>query len=67
MYKRQDLGAGIKLNCRIGDYLKKGDVVATIYSKDETRLKNAADMFNSSFELSNNKPEIPKLILDIIE
>ena len=62
-----DLGAGIKLNCRIGDYIKKGDVMATLYAKDETRLKNAAEMFNSSFELSDSKPEIPKLILDIIE
>jgi len=61
-----DLGAGIIIHKRIGDYVEKGDKLFDVYSSDKNKLENAVSILSASFKLSDTKPPEDKLILDII-
>ncbi len=60
-----DLSAGIKLAKKLGDSVKKGDLLATIYG-DKSKIEVAAKQVEDAFEISDEKVEIPKLIKEII-
>ena len=40
-----DFGVGISLNVQIGDKIKKGDVIATIYGDDNYQIDNFDSVF----------------------
>lgn len=58
-----DLSVGLKLNCKVGDYLNKGDDLITIYYND--KLITEEEVL-SCFEFSLEKVEKPKLIIEVI-
>ena len=59
-----DLSVGIILNHKVGDYVNKGDTLATIlYNEKEI----TDEEFLSSYKFSKEKVELPKLIIDIIK
>lgn len=62
-----DLNAGIVLCKKVGDFVKKGDVLATLYTDRSETLKSALELFKSALVFSDKKPEPRKLILDCIE
>ncbi len=66
-----DYGAGITLYKKIGDFVKKGDVVCVLYKGsnatiDEDKLWNATELAADAFEYS--EVEVPKhpVILDVL-
>ncbi len=61
-----DYGAGIIMNVRIGDYVKKGDVLAKVYSSSEEKALLAEKLLYKAFTNSDTKVHAGKLILDII-
>ena len=61
-----DYGAGIIMNVRIGDYVKKGDVLAKVYSSSEEKALLAEKLLYKAFTISDTKVHAGKLILDII-
>jgi pyrimidine-nucleoside phosphorylase len=62
-----DLGAGIVLNKKVGNSVKKDDILATLYSNDKAKLEKASKIAKDAFVISKDKPELPKLIKEIIE
>ena len=59
-----DLSVGIILKHKVGDYVNKGDTLATIlYNEKEI----TDEEFLSSYKFSKEKVELPKLIIDIIK
>ena len=62
-----DYGAGIILNKRIGDSIKKGEVIATIYASDMELCNKAENILNESIILSNEKPMKRDIILEVIQ
>ena len=59
-----DLSVGIILNHKVGDYVNKGDTLATIlYNEKEI----TDEEFLSSYKFSKEKVELPKLVIDIIK
>ena len=62
-----DHRAGIIFNMKVGDYLKKKEMICQIYSDSRTKLKTAEEMILNSITFSKTKPEIPKLIKKIIQ
>lgn len=57
-----DYGAGIIINKNINDYIEKDDVIMTLYTNREiTKIDNTI------FEISNEKKNQDKLIIDIIK
>lgn len=61
-----DKEAGILLNKKVGDYVIKGELIATLYTNDISKIDEAKRMFNEAIEMQNEKTEKEKMILDII-
>ncbi len=61
-----DYGAGIILNKKTGDFVKKGNIIATLYAATDERLKNGEKHFNTSFTISTDKPKEMSLIYKTI-
>lgn len=61
-----DFGAGIIMNVRIGDYVTEGDELASIYSSSAEKCASSAKYLSEAIEIKDEKPNEPKLILDII-
>lgn len=62
-----DFGAGIIMKVRLGDQVKKGDPLGEIYSATEEKCLSASRYFKDSITIKDERPSIPKLILDIIK
>lgn len=61
-----DRSAGIIMNCEIGGYVKKNDVVMTLYSNSSERLKTAGERAKNALRISQKKPEMPPLVYAVI-
>ena len=62
-----DPSAGIILKKKTGDSVSKGDVLATFYTDDETRIDVAKREFLDALIFGNEKPSKQKLIYQIIK
>ena len=60
-----DNSVGIVLNKKVGNLVKKDEVIARIYANDSEKLKEAISKFDEVYEVSKNKID-SKIILDII-
>lgn len=61
-----DLEAGITFNKKVGDYVKIGEKIATLYTNDKDKLEKASEIFKETIKISSKKPEESKMILEII-
>ena len=61
-----DMTAGIILNKKTGDRIKKGDVIATLYTGNENSLKSAKEKFISAIEFSDDAPAQIPLIYKVV-
>jgi pyrimidine-nucleoside phosphorylase len=62
-----DLGAGIVLKVKIGDYVDANQPLATMYTSDSNRLNDCEKMLDRAFKLTQDKPEKAKLIHTMIK
>lgn len=62
-----DLAAGIVVHKKIGDEIKKGDCLATIYGNTNEKVQKAAQEAIKAFSFSETRPEKLALIKRIIE
>lgn len=62
-----DFTAGIRMHVRIGNFVKEGDVLATLYGADSRRLEEAETILEAAVRISTEPAEPPKLIKKIIQ
>ena len=62
-----DYSAGIILNKKTGDYVEKGDVIATLYANDEKLFAESEKRFLQSTIIGSEKPVLRPLILGKVE
>ena len=62
-----DKGAGIVLLKKTGDKVKKGDIVARLYSSGENKFGEAVGKFNESTEIGLNPPSDRETVLKRID
>lgn len=62
-----DSTAGIILKKKFGDYVNKGDVIATMYSSNSTAFASSRKKFLDSTKMGAEAPVKRPLILDIVE
>jgi len=62
-----DYSAGIKINKKTGMYIRKGDLIATLYSDDDAKIKLAIKTLKESLILSDSVEEQRPMILSSIE
>lgn len=61
-----DLSVGILINKKVGDSVKKGEKIATLYANDEAKLAAAIDELTQAYSYSQTPVDRPKLIKTII-
>ena len=59
--------AGIILSKTYGDFIKEGDVLATMYSSNEELFDSAIEIFNDAISITCEKPAKKDLIYEIIK
>ena len=57
-----DCTAGIILEKKTGEAVKKGELLATLFSNDETKFEDSEKLFLSAFRFSDEKPQPVPLI-----
>ena len=57
-----DFSAGIMLNKKTGDRVKREEILATMYSDNEKKFSDAKDVFLNSFTFGEIQPKESKLI-----
>ena len=62
-----DYGAGIVLYKKTCDKVSFGDTIAVLYAETEERLKNAEKLFNTSYMIGDEKPDMKPLIYRTIK
>lgn len=62
-----DFTAGIRMHVRIGNFVKEGDVLATLYGADSRRLEEAETILEAAIRISSEPVAPPKLIKKIIQ
>ncbi len=61
-----DLAAGILLHKKVGDSVKKGDAICTIYGKNTNKLKKALEEVTNAVKINSNPVKSTTLIQEII-
>ena len=61
-----DMSAGIIVNKKVGDYIKKEDIVAILYSNSKEKIEEAREMIKQAITITDKKVEKEKMILGII-
>ena len=61
-----DYSAGIYLNKIYGEYVSQGEVIATLYANDESKLSLAKEFLKEAFSMAEYEPPKRNLIYKII-
>ena len=61
-----DLSAGVYVHKKVGDAVKKGEILATFYGNDPAKLENGRQEASKAFAIGAARVEHPKLIKKII-
>ncbi len=61
-----DLRVGYVFDKKLGDYVEKGDVIATVYASDEAKKEQSVRRFLDAITIEEEKKEVPKTIKMVI-
>ena len=61
-----DPKAGIIFTAKIGDFIKKGDILAELHSSSQVKIENAKQKIYSSLTLASTPVKRPALVKKII-
>ncbi len=62
-----DLSAGIMLYKKVGDPVKKGDLLASVFGNDQERVNRGAQEAANAFRMQDEKPEESPLVKKVIQ
>lgn len=62
-----DLSVGIELQKKVGDFVKKGEILAFIHANDEDKLKTCEERLLRAYRIGNEKKEEGPVILGILK
>lgn len=63
---RIDLSVGLVLCAKVGDYVKKGDVLAIMHANAAARAAAARECFLKAYEINSSRPDRKPLIKGIV-
>jgi len=67
MEQKLDYSAGIILDKKVGDAVKKGESVARLYASDPAKLEEAHSFFQSAFRIEARRPKPRPVIRKILK
>jgi pyrimidine-nucleoside phosphorylase len=68
-YKEQklDYGAGLILEKKVGDRVRKGDTLAILRAADDIRLKAGEKEYREALEIGPKAPSRPPLVIEVLK
>jgi pyrimidine-nucleoside phosphorylase len=61
-----DPGAGIRLHVQLGDRVRKGDALATLYTSERARLRVGTDRVTAAFRIGKRRPPVRNRLIETI-
>ena len=61
-----DLSVGIRLHKKLGDYVKQGESMATLYANDPKKLSEAKKRFLGAYVIGSEEPVRPKNVYAVV-
>ena len=61
-----DPGAGIRLHVQLGDRVRKGDELATLYTSERARLRVGTDRVTAAFRIGKRRPPVRNRLIETI-
>ena len=61
-----DLSVGIRIHKKLGDQVKAGESLATLYANNKEKLNLAKERFLEAYTISDQKPESTKYIYGVV-
>ena len=61
-----DPTVGFTAEVKIGDKVKGGDTIGVVYCRDEAQARKATQRIQSSYNISDDRPAIDKLVKEVI-
>jgi pyrimidine-nucleoside phosphorylase len=61
-----DPGAGIRLHAKLGDPVRKGDEIATLYTSERARLRVGTDRVSAAVQIGKRPPPVRSRIIETI-
>jgi pyrimidine-nucleoside phosphorylase len=61
-----DPGAGIRLHFQLGDRVRKGDALATLYTSERARLRVGTDRVTAAFRIGKRRPPARNRLIETI-
>ena len=61
-----DPGAGIRLHVQLGDRVRKGDGLATLYTSERARLRVGTDRVTAAFRIGKRRPPVRNRLIETI-
>lgn len=62
-----DYGVGVIVHKKVGDFVKKDEVIATIHANDLSKFEEVKQTILDAYKLSNREVKKPTLIYDIVK
>ena len=62
-----DIGAGMKFSKKVGDYVKKGEIIAYVYTNDEVKVRKAVSDVGQAFKITDKRIMKKSRILGTVE
>ena len=62
-----DYSAGIKLTAKTGDKVREGDVIATLYTNEKSRLDAAEERLKAATHIGDERPEKRDIVLGVVD
>ncbi|WP_202076817.1 pyrimidine-nucleoside phosphorylase [Caldalkalibacillus salinus] len=62
-----DLAVGVMLQKKVGEQVKKGDVLVSLHYNQESHVKEATDQILQAYRIADSEQKEPSLIYDVIK
>jgi len=67
VHDKIDYSAGILLHKKIGDKVKKGDTIYSLYGETAEKIHSCLKLLEESLEITETKPELKSKIIEVID
>ncbi|NLO89679.1 MAG: pyrimidine-nucleoside phosphorylase [Clostridia bacterium] len=64
--QRIDLSAGLIIKKKLGETVKKGDILTEMHSNNVGTFEKAEELIRNAFKIGSNKPKVPPLVIQTI-
>jgi len=62
-----DPGVGLEVLKKVGNFVEANEPVARIYVSEKSDIDSAIKLIKSAYKISNDRPQSPEILLEVIK